>query len=302
MTTSLKQRLHTEFRDLIELVLIPGLACLLPWGVCFKIFQRFARLDWLYKESCDTALVKARHLGWAGQDERHWLWERRLVTLIDHADHYLGLSRSDDWLRRHVAVSGAWPSSQKSMLLFTFHWGAGYWGLRHAAAHGLRPHALVASLESPAYAGRTVLTWYARARNRNVAKTLGAKTIDIATNLRGVLKAIHAEQPLLGVMDVPADTNKNSVSVQLLGRPTRAAKGLLRLAVAQQIPMVYYITGINTKTGARYLNIKNWEPGADVEALAMRVFQELGQLIALSAPAWHFWSITERFFPDSPPT
>ena len=43
----LPQRLRTEARDLIELVLAPGLASVLPWPWCFAIFKRLARVRWL---------------------------------------------------------------------------------------------------------------------------------------------------------------------------------------------------------------------------------------------------------------
>ena len=39
----------------------------------------------------EEALTQARKYGWAGDDEAHWQWVRRLVTLVDHADYYLVL-------------------------------------------------------------------------------------------------------------------------------------------------------------------------------------------------------------------
>ena len=35
---SVVQRLRREGRDVLELVLLPGLAAVLPWPVCFKLF------------------------------------------------------------------------------------------------------------------------------------------------------------------------------------------------------------------------------------------------------------------------
>ena len=289
-------RLRTELRDALELVLIPGLAAVLPWSLCFAVFKRLARLHWLYGEACEAALQQARSRGWAGEDEAHWLWVRRLVTLVDHADHYLGLWRSDAWMQKHMQVTGHWPVPDQTVLLVTFHWGAGYWGLRHAAAHGLHPHALVASLGSQAYQGRTVLSWYARSRNANVAASLGAETIDIAQQLKSVLRAIRGQQALLGVMDVPADEAKASLAVDILGMKARVPRGLLRLAVDQAVPVVLYVTGLNTLTGGRFLRIKPLGISHCVEVLAEQVLSELEGLIAQEAPAWHFWGIADRFF------
>ena len=226
-------RLQTELRDFAELVLLPGLAAVLPWNCCFRVFKRLARLHWLYKVPCEEALRQARILGWAGEDEAHWLWTRRLITLVDHADHYLGLSRGDAWMRKHLMVEGAWPSHDKGIMLLTFHWGAGYWGLRHAAANGLQPHALVASLDSHAYQGRTVMSRYARSRNAHVARTLRSPNIDVAQHLKQVIRALRDNHSLLGVMDVPADEVKSSMRIDLLGMQACVPRGLLRLAVNQ---------------------------------------------------------------------
>ncbi len=234
--------------------------------------------------------------GWAGEDEAHWLWARRLVTLVDHADHYLGLWRGDAWMRKHLQIEGAWPAREHGILLLTFHWGAGYWGLRHAAAHGLRPHALVASLGTQVYQGRRVMTWYARSRNANVARTLGSPTIDVALHLKKVIRALQNNHSLLGVMDVPADEAKASMNIELLGMQACVPRGLLRLAVDQQVPVVVYITGLDTSTGQRFLRIKPLGIYTAVEDLATQVFGELEQIIAEDAPAWHFWGIAERFF------
>ena len=289
-------RLRTEARDAVELVLLPGLAAWLPWKLCFVVFKRVARWRWLYREPCEAALNQARQRGWAGTDEAHWLWVRRLITLVDHADHYLGLWRSDGWMKTNLDVQGTWPVHSNGMMLLTFHWGAGFWGLRNAASHGLQPHALVASLDSLAYRGRTVLSIYARARNAHVARILGSPTIDVALHLKQVIRALRSNHSLLGVMDVPADEVKSSMPIHLLGMQARFPRGLLRLAVDQQVPVVIYITGLNTQTGQRFLRIKPLGIPADVDALATQVFNELEKIIVEDAPAWHFWSIADRLF------
>jgi hypothetical protein len=292
----MRQRLRAETRDLLELVLVPGLAAILPWTWCFVLFRRMAHWQWLYRAPCNEALQQARARGWVGEDEALWLWKRRLVTLVDHADHYLGLSRSDNWMLKHVKPTGQWPNADQTVLLTTFHWGAGYWGLRSAAAHGLRPHALVATLESPAYQGRAILTWYGRSRNRNVARTLGAKTIDIAHRLKDVVRALRSNKALLGLVDIPADDAKTSIYVDVLGFQTLVPRGLLRLAVDHEVPVVLYITGLNTDDGSRFLHIQSLGTSSTVESLAARLFGELDLLIRSDAPAWHFWAIAERFF------
>ncbi len=290
------RRVSVESKDLIELVVLPGLAALLPWRWCFALFKRFARWGWLYREQSEAALEQARLRGWSGQDERHWLWERKLVTLVDHADHYLGLSRSNKWMDRHMTVEGVWPKSDAAQILMSFHWGAGYWGLRHAAAHGLHPHALVASLDSPVYQGRSVLGTYARSRNANVTRTLGVPVINVAQHLRQVLAALKKKQTLLGVMDVPADESLASITITILGMKAKVPSALFRLATDQRIPVIVYVTGLNTETGMRSLKIESAFHPTSMQVLSEEVFVHLNKIISQSAPAWHFWGISERFF------
>lgn len=290
------RRATIELRDTLELVLLPGLAALLPWRWCFVLFGRMARWQWLYREACEAALHQARLRGWAGQDEAHWLWVRRLVTLVDHADHYLGLTRGDSWMSRHLKVQGEWLPPGQAAVICTFHWGAGMWGLRNAAASGLKPHALVAPLDPQAFAGRSVLYAYACSRVRHVSKTLNSPALDVSASLRPALRALRRAEPVGAVVDVPADQVSATTPVMLLGMQVSVPRGLLRLAVDNDIPVQVYVTGLDTRTGERFLRIKTLSGYATVEDLAAQVFGELEQLIAEDAPAWHFWGIAERFF------
>lgn len=295
-------RYKQELRDLLELVLLPGLAAVLPWAVCFRAFKLLAHLGFLYREPCERALAQAQQRGWVGRepgDAARWIWSRRLVTLVDHADFYLGRTRSDAWMRRHLDVEGHWCPPDQAALLCTFHWGAGMWGLRHARAQGLKPHALVAALNGEHFKGRTVLHWYARARTQAVTDALGCPAMDVSVSLRPAIKALRSNEQVLAAIDVPSDQVLSSEVVSLAGMPARVPRGLLRLAVDQKIPVVLYITGLNLDTGRRHLRMRVWGVGDDVSTLAQAVFGELDGLIRQCPPAWHFWSEAPRFFIDT---
>ncbi|QIL43016.1 hypothetical protein G7045_01360 [Acidovorax sp. HDW3] len=288
-------RLRTELRDLLELILLPGLAAVLPWPLCFRIFRRLARWDWLYHNACHTALAQARAHGWA-LDEADWLLKRRLITLVDHADFYLGRTRSDAWMARHLRVEGTWPAPGASGLLCTFHWGAGMWGLRHAHAQGLVAHALVAALEGAHFKGRAVLHWYARARTAEVARALGCPTLDVSASLRPALRALRQDEQVLAAIDVPSDQVAASEPVTLLGLRALMPKALLRLAVEQRIPMTLYLTGLDFATGKRFVRVQTLGVRDDVGTLAREVFQTLDHAIQAEPAAWHFWGEAPRFF------
>ena len=293
----LPRRLRVEARDLIELVLVPGLAAVLPWRWCFVLFRSLARVQWLYGAACAHALAHAQARGQvAPQEAARWLAARRLVTLVDHADHYLAVARSDAWMQRHLQVHGNWPAPGTPGIFCTFHWGAGMWGLRHAHSTGLQGHALVAAMEGSPFAGRRVLHWYVRARTRSVERALGRLPLVVAGSLRPVIQALRRQEQVLAAVDVPPDQVDASVEITLLGLQARMPKGLLRLAVSQQVPVTVYVTGLDLQTGQRFLRIDQLGVWQNVETLAQAVFGHLEKALQEESAAWHFWGEAPRFF------
>lgn len=290
------QRLKAEARDALELVLLPGLAALLPWPVCFAVFKRLARMRWLYRAQVEAALYQARRYGWAGEDERHWQWVRRLVTLVDHADYYLVLTRGGAWFKRHCVVQGDWYPPTQASLLLTFHWGAGMWSLHHAVKAGLQVHSLVAALDGAHFTGRWVMHRYAKARTAMMSHISGPPTMDVSASLRPVLKALRANQQVFAVVDVPADQVSTSQTIGLLGLRAQVPRALFRLAVEHKVPVTVYLSGVQLADGQRFLRISQFGIYDDVDALIANVFQVLDQVIRENPAVWHFWSEAERFF------
>lgn len=290
------RRLRQESRDVLEVVALPGLAAVLPWRVCYAIFKRAARWQALYRAEADRALQQmvVRH---GVEDLAGWASMRRLTTLVDHADQYLALTRTDRWLRRHVQVDGAWPAKDKAALLCTFHWGAGMWALRHAAQASLRAQMMVAQPTREGFAGRSILYRYIVARIRSIDRILGRPSLDAAKGLRGALKALRANEQLMAVVDVPSDQFSASAPITLLGETAQVPRALFRLAVDQQIPVCVFVCGFELKSGQRTLRLRSLGIYDDVDDLIRDVFRELEFAIRSNTAAWHFWSEAERFFP-----
>ena len=290
------ERVRNEARDLLELVLVPGLAAILPWGLCFRIFRFLSRFDLLYRQDCSEAIRNAEALGWIRGDRTRWIQTRRLVTLIDHADFYLSRTRSNRWIARHMAVSGEWPAPSVAAVLCTFHWGAGMWGLRHARAKAMRAHAIVAPQERGNFPGQTIKFLYCRARVRAVATALQTDPIEPSHSPRRILETLRGDEQILAAIDVPADQVAASESIAIVGLPARVPRGLLRVAADWQIPVTVFLTGIQMTDGKRTLRIHQVGCRKDVEALMIEVFAYLEQAIESDPAAWHFWSVAPRFF------
>ncbi len=303
------RRLRVEGRDLVELFLVPGLAAVLPWRWCFALYKKLASWRFLYGTACEQALAEARVRGWAKADsagnggitgEEAFLRTRRLVTLVDHADLFLARFRSDAWMKRHLSVEGVWPEVGTGVLLYTFHWGAGMWGLRHAAAQGLTPNALAIKPKQEQFAGRRVAWLYARKRNVMAARPLRRPVLDVAADLRLALRALRAGEPVIVAADVPADQVEASEQILFLGMPAHVPRAFFRLAVERRIPAVVYLTGIRMTDGERFLRIRTLGVRDSVEELIAAVFAELEQAVREEPAAWHFWGVAERFFASDP--
>lgn len=288
-------RLRAEGRDLLELVLLPGMAVLLPWRLCYRIFRVVSRFEFLYRESCAQPYTFACRQGWC-KDLTQWQRHRRLVMMVDQADYYLVRSRSLGWMRRHMDVEGTWPEPGQAALLLSFHWGCGMWALWHAGAAGMRPHALVAPLRREMFPGRWVRYQYYKARNRAVRDALGNEPLDTSASLRPMIKTLRADGQILALLDVPPNQVAATAPIPFLGMQARMPMGVLRVAVEQKVPVTLYINGLRLSDGHRFLRVMNLGVHDDLERLARLVFGHLEALIREEPVLWHYWEVAGLFF------
>lgn len=285
---------RTQFRDLLELFALPGIAALLPWRASFALYKQVAKAPGLYKSSIDAAAPWVKQ-SFPELDDKLWRYQRRLMNLVDHADWVLSKTRSEHWIQKHVKAEGQWPDGHTPQLICTFHWGAGMWTLPAMRKSGLQVNALAASLDPRHFVGRPLLHIYARYRTAQVVKALGRPTIDVSASMRPVLKALQRQESLLGVIDVPSDNFESSMQVDLFGHKAYVPLGLLRLAVEKQLPVTLFMAGLNLETGQRQWMIHNLGIFEDLQVLTSTAFLYLEQGITATPSAWHLWSEMPRF-------
>jgi len=288
-------RLKAEFLDLLELVLVPSLAIILPWRICYRVFRVLSRFTFLYRESCAQPYAFAHHHGWF-QDLGRWQRHRRLVMMVDHADYYLVRFRSLRWMDRHMDVTGNWSPPGQAAILCSFHWGCGMWALWHAGAAGLHPHPLTAPLRRDMFPGRWVRYQYYRARNRAVRDALGNEPLDTSASLRPMLRALHSNGQVIALLDVPPTQVAVSQNIPFLGMRARMPVGVLRVAVDRGLPVILYVNGFRLTDGHRFLRIIDLGIASDLEALCHQAFANLETLIREEPVLWHYWEVAELFF------
>ena len=233
-------RLHTrislETRALIEFVLIPGLAAVLPWRLCFRLFRWIARWPWLYREHTHAAhAVAARHVAIA--DRHDWAWRFRLCLLIDHSDFWLSRFRSDRWLAKFLDIERSALLSGPSLVLF-FHSGPGMWPARALCQDGRRASFLSAPLQPRSMGGSRIGHRYGRARLAELARVTGLP-ITFPPGAREQCRKILARgDSVLGMPDVPPDETRHLVTVPMFNRRGRFPGGLIATATATSTPIM----------------------------------------------------------------
>lgn len=292
------RRLRVEAWDALEFVLLPGLAAILPWRLCYRVFRWASRFEALYRDRWAPALEQARRHGWVS-DARIWGRHARIIAMVDHADLWLVRTRSNRWLARHGDRVGGWPPAGQSFIGYTFHWGCGFWALRDLAAQGVRAHPLVASLPEADFGGRRVYGWYSRLRNREVGKTLSTVAIDVGRDLRKVVAALRANEAVLAAIDVPP-MGAASESVAFLAQRIAVPRAMYRLAVERELPALIFLCGLDFATGRRRIELYPIGVPADVPRLAQQVFSVLDEKVRSAPDAWHFWGSFEHFAPEAP--
>jgi len=282
-------------RDFAGLFLLPGLAAILPWRLCFRIFHRLAGMDFLYRSEVEAALAGVACFA-PPVDKAAWSKASRLVWLVDHADLYLSRFRSDAWLYRNVTVTGDWPVDD-NFIAITFHWGTGMWALRHMRAHGRKVSVLVRGLERASFSGTLLRYVYGKLRLLVTAQAGGdCLTMAGSKSLYDMKRKLKGGSCIVGLLDVPTDSPRNVLAAQFLGRTAYFPRGLLFLAVNSGVPVVLYSMGVDRNTGHRHLVISDPLTTHSEQALLDTLAGRLTELVAQDSPAWHHWGGVQSFF------
>lgn len=295
----LLSRLRREFKDWVELVLLPGTAIFLPWPWCFRFYRYCSRQSWLYRELTEQSLAAAQKVIPIG-DSTRWCAAYRLTQLVDHGDLYLSRFRSDRWLIKYLDLTGAnWPK-HPSFLAITFHWGTGLWSLRHLRSQGMATAFLSARFDKSSFAKRRVAYYYSRLRTREVERAGLTKVIYKGGSVPRLLEALRQGKAVAALIDVPPREVGTCLPVTLFQRRAWWPSGLIGLAVRERIPVVAFTVALDPETGRRCLHITEPLPAHDPHRLAEALAGRFSEAISQDPPAWHFWWLVEEFFKCTP--
>lgn len=281
--------LRAALRNLLQLWLLPGLVALLPWRLGWQLARLLTRLPKLYGREQYVSLNGIAAAGLPAPDAG-FLRRQRLMRLIDHADLYLSMTRSDRWIDKHIDIEGEWPQ-HGPFLAMTFHWGAGLWGLRQLGRLGLQPYSLSTELEAAQFAGEPLALRYELLRNREIERACRARVFTRGSQVRHMMRLLQQGKNILGLIDVPVTDLRNATEVSLLGRRARFPTGLLQIAQRSGAPVVPFWTGIDWSNGRRRMVVRPAITVTDVDATARRLAGELDPLLHQWPDQWHLWPV-----------
>lgn len=281
-------------RDLLELFFLPGLAAAMPWRFGSAFCRRRAAERW-YDAEAQAAWSSARGFLPIANPES-WMRGYRLGRLFDHADLFLVQTRGERWLERWVEVQGNWPE-RGPFIVVTFHYGNGFWGIRHLRRAGFTVQAVRRGFDRSLFGPAWVRYLYARLRTWVTDRAFGLATLpDDAHSVRKLRQALRQGRCVLGLFDVPVEAGRKTIAAEFFGRPARFPRGLLYLARTESVPLVVYTLCTDADSGHKRLRIFPPIRVEDEQHAGREVVRLLEKAIRDDPMAWHHWAGIERFF------
>jgi hypothetical protein len=276
---------------------LPAIAIVLPWSLAWRSLRAITHRGHAFAQETDRAFAACREQGLAA-DEASWSSAHRLMRLVDHVDPALSFFRSDRYLDRHVVVD-ADPLPPSPCLFVGFHYGAGFWALRHLRRLGYRASFLAANVTARQCPGQPLRLRFMRFRKRCVERASGAPVILVGGSRERIASALREGTSVVGLIDVPDAAH--AANVELLGQSLRWPDGLLQIAQSEGVPVVAFAAALEGTSGVRRIRLRTMP--AD-RAAAMRTLASLlDEAIRSDSSGWHLWAEWTRFLPsrDSQP-
>jgi hypothetical protein len=272
-----------ELLCLWEFWLLPLAVALLPYRAGIALARWCASTLTLYDERARAGLAHYRAARPRG-DAEGWLTEFRFTQLVDHADLFWALTRSERFLLSRLDTPphpGAPP-----LMVISMHFGQGLWLLPWLRAGGTPARFLSVRFDASAFESRLHYL-YARLRLRVVEKLAGVPAI-LTGGARGEIAATLSQPgAVYGLIDVPT-AKPAAANGTLFGAPVFWPSGLVDAARAAGVDMLL-LTAHCEADGRRRVAVERIAV-ADVGDIASR----FGERIDAAPGAWHVW----HFLPD----
>lgn len=257
----------------------------MPWPLAWRMLKWLANGDRFFSMETARAQAVAVREGFA-TDADAWAVRHRLTRIVDQIDPALSWLRGDRWMDRNLVVEGdVIPAGP--CIFAGFHYGAGFWSLRHLKRLGHRVSFISAPVDADQCPGQPLRLAFMRWRMKRVEAAGGAPVIYVGGSRDRIRAALREGISVLGMVDVPQPSSSR-VAVEFLGGKAWFPDGLLRLAVDDNIPLFAYISGLDPQTGTRRLRLTRLPVKREQ---ALRALAAMLESAVRNEPAdWHLWA------------
>lgn len=287
------ERFVWHLRRYVELLLIPALAVLLPWRLCFAVYRVLLRaVPVLYRHDAMPAWRGALAFGQVNShDQATWLYHYRLSLLLDQADIFLILFHKKRFLARYCEDALS-PLLQPSQIVFMPHYGAGMFPYAAMQQAGLSM--LLIGTDYPR-------NWSADSLNSSLRHyALKRLNVDIIwnDNIAGIKNALRAEKTLLILPDVSCHQFVTAAIETDLGALSVAMR-FFDLAEKRQIPVLNMIADVDLTTGKRVFYGRALSQQT-AHAYATDFARQTAMAIANKSYLWRMWVIVKEVLQHKP--
>lgn len=285
-----------ELRDLLSLWLVPGLAAVLPWRWCLRIYWWLAGTALLMREEVAGSRGGRAMLGLASDDAE---FDRRFRFgfLLEHADLFRALGRGWRGLARTLPLAQADAGAPRAGLCFFFNFNQGLPALAALRAAGHRVHLVYRSLDRrPAGVGWLRYA-YMRLRLRMVARVCGNGGIGTG-GARERIEATIADGGLVCVaVDTPPRPGTGLVPIRFPdGREAWWRSGVMKLALELRCARRCFHVRLDWTTRQRTLELKLLPPTDALDVLVSQLNSEFAQAFTGQSELWFYWPAPQGFF------
>ena len=277
-------------RQFAECIALPAIAVALPWSIAWRVLRAIAARGHTFGTETMRAQAMCEAQGFV-HDRASWVQRHRLTRIVDQVDPAIAAMRGDRWMERHLRVDGDSPPSGAAVFV-GFHYGTGFWSLRHLRRLGHRVSFLSARIDDLQWRAEPLRLAFMHWRQKRVADAGGAPVIYVGGSSDRIRAALREGVSILALIDVPEPTTCTA-TVNLLGHDVQFPDGILRIAASERVPLVGYVASLDSHTGMRHFRFTRLpdDPPKALDALAAM----LDAAIRRDPAAWHFWAEWPRF-------
>ncbi|HWS26779.1 MAG TPA: hypothetical protein VN259_09445 [Xanthomonadales bacterium] len=285
-----------ELRDLLSLWLVPGLAAVLPWRWCLRLYWWIAGSRLLLREEVAGSRGGRQFMGLPPADAQ---FDRRFRFgfLLEHADVFRALGRGWKGLARTMPLRVPEDFAASGGLCFFFNFNQGLPALATLRLAGFEVYLVYRSLsERPAGVGHLRYA-YMRLRLHMVAVVCGNQGIGTGGARDRIEQTIAAGGLVCVAADTPPRPGTGLVPVFFPGgRPAWWRSGVLKLALQLPGPLRCFTVQLDWETRQRVLELTALPASPRLSELAKTLNEAFLTALEHQAELWFYWPGPQGFF------